>query len=258
MSRSTPRWTGRHSRKDQLRARIWSELESSGNAIGTAWFKIPDFVGAAEAAAQLIKTAEWQNARVVKCNPDAAQAPLRLAALRSGKTVYTPIPELVRDFPYLCLEPAELSQRGIDPTDVAFSEGAGRHGRPCTFAEVQPIDFFVVGCVAVTAAGGRTGKGAGFADLEFGIFNSYGQVSARTPIATTVHDVQLVSDDSIVMENHDAPLDIIATPTRLLRTFTTVARPGAVDWDRVRDDQFASIPFLADLRDHILQATRSV
>ena len=30
------------------------------------------------------------------------------------------------------------------------------------------LDFCVVGCVAVTRSGGRTGKGAGFADLEQG------------------------------------------------------------------------------------------
>ena len=40
------------------------------------------------------------------------------------------------------------------------------------------LDFVVVGCVAVTRAGGRTGKGGGFADLELGIFRELGKLGA--------------------------------------------------------------------------------
>ena len=44
---------------------------------------------------------------------------------------------------------------------------------------MEKLDFCVVGCVAVTRRGGRTGKGAGFADLEHGIFRELGLTSAR-------------------------------------------------------------------------------
>lgn len=255
MSDITPRWTGRNSDKDVLRRSVWSALESTGAAVGDAWYRIPDFLGAAAAASQLVLAPGWQDARVVKCNPDAAQAPLRLAALRAGKRVYTPVPELVADHPYLCLDPEDLAARGVDLADVAFSDGACRLGRRCTFAEVEPIDFFVVGCVAVTAAGGRTGKGAGFADLELGIFNHYGLVGSTTPLATTVHDLQVVPDCEVVMEAHDAPLDLIATPTRLIATATTLPRPGPIDWRHIRPDQFAAIPFLSDLKAALTGAT---
>ena len=256
MTETTPRWTGRHPDKDQLRHSIWSALEASGEAVGNPWYSIPGFRGAANAALQLTRAPGWQEARVVKCNPDAAQAPLRLAALKAGKRVYTPVPELVEDFPYLCLDPEDLATRGIDFADVMFSAGAAELGQRCTFAQVQPIDFFVVGCVAVTAAGGRTGKGAGFADLELGIFNHYGQVGPRTPLATTVHDLQVVPDEAVVMQAHDAPLDWIATPTRLIQTRTTMPRPGVVDWQHVREDQFTSIPFLARLRAELATSRR--
>ncbi len=58
---------------------------------------------------------------------------------------------------------------------AATSEGYMTHGERITFEEVEPLDFCVVGgSVAVTRSGGRTGKGAGFADLETGIFRELG------------------------------------------------------------------------------------
>ncbi len=73
------------------------------------------------------------------------------------------------------------------------------------------LDFCVVGCVAVTRLGGRTGKGAGFADLEQGIFREFGLVDDSTPIATTVHSSQVVDEAEVVMESHDSALTFIAT-----------------------------------------------
>jgi 5-formyltetrahydrofolate cyclo-ligase len=49
------------------------------------------------------------------------------------------------------------------------------------------------------------------------------------------------------MLGHDSPLDIIATPTGVIETRTAYPRPNGVDWDAVQPDQFAGIPFLADL-----------
>lgn len=250
------RWTGRHSEKDRLRHRIWSLLESTGQAVGNPWFSIPNYLGAAEAALQLTRVPAWQDARVVKCNPDAAQAPIRLAALQAGKRVYAPVPELVESTPYLLLDPRELQARGVPFEEVMYSSGAAKHGQRCTFREVEPLEFFIVGCVGVTRSGGRTGKGAGFADLELGIFNAYGKVAASTPMATTVHALQVVDDADVVMQGHDAPLDWIATPGELIGTQTTLPRPAAIDWRYVREDQFEAIPFLRELHAELAAAAK--
>ena len=109
------------------------------------------------------------------------------------------------------------------------------------------LDFCVVGCVAVTRAGGRTGKGAGFADLEHGIFRELGKTTAETPIATTVHSLQVVPETQVVMEAHDNALAFIATESELIRTGALGAATAGVDWARVRADQFADIPFLQEL-----------
>lgn len=110
------------------------------------------------------------------------------------------------------------------------------------------MDFFIVGCVAVTESGGRTGKGAGFADLEFGIFQSYGLIKPSTTIASTVHDRQLVDNQEVVMQSHDAPLNWIATPKELINTQTEYPVPGPIDWTALQADQYENIPFLSDLR----------
>jgi len=77
-----------------------------------------------------------------------------------------------------------------------------------------------VGCVAVTRAGGRTGKGGGFADLELGIFRELGKVGPETEIATTVHSSQVVDDARLPMMPHDSALHWIATEKELIDTKT--------------------------------------
>lgn len=248
MTAEIERWKGRNETKDALRRAVWSALETSGAGVGSPWSRIPDYVGAEAAAAQLTTLAAWKTARIVKSNPDPAQIPLRRRALEAGKLVYAPVPELVKPFPFVELDPEDLARRGIAFADAARSEVFVEVGRPLAFTEMKPMDFIVVGCVAVTRAGGRTGKGGGFADLELGIFRELGLVPAHAPIATTVHDVQIVADDRLVMLAHDQPLDWIATPTELIETETTYPDPTGVAWDHVQADQYAGIPFLADLR----------
>ena len=254
MSRSITdkgRWAGRNPGKDVIRHAVWHALEDGGVNIGPAWSMIPNFVGADMAAWRLAQTDAWKAARTVKTNPDHAQTPIRIRALYEGKTVYTPVPYLTKDFPYLRLDPQALLARDISFELAATAQGFMAHGQRMEFAEVEPLDFCVVGSVAVSRAGGRTGKGAGFADLETAIFRALGTVTDTTPIATTIHSLQLVEDGKIVIESHDSPLDLIATEAELIVTGNAMARPMGVDWARVRPDQFDAIPFLARLREQM-------
>jgi 5-formyltetrahydrofolate cyclo-ligase len=251
------RWAGRNPGKDAVRHDIWRRLEEAGVAVGPAWSMIPNFVGADVAAWRLAQTDAWKTARTVKTNPDHAQTPIRIRALYDGKVVYTPVPYLTKEFPYLRLEPAMLAAKGISFELAATPQGFMEHGGRVEFEDVEPLDFCVVGSVAVGRAGGRTGKGAGFADLETGIFRELGIVTAATPMATTVHSLQLVPDAVVLVESHDSPLDFIATEAELIETKNTMPRPMGVSWDKVRQDQFETIPFLARLRDRML-ARRAV
>lgn len=246
------RWAGRDENKDAVRSDVWSTLERSGYAVGPVWSVIPNFVGADYAAFLLSQTDEWKRAKTVKCNPDPPQIPVRLRALYDGKVLYAPVPYLTKDFPYLRVDPKKLVERGISFELAATSEGYVMYGDRIGFEEAEPLDFCVVGSVAVSREGGRTGKGAGFADLETGIFRELGIIKADTPMATTIHSSQLVPNERVPMMQHDSPLDFVATETELVVTGNKDARPKGVTWESVREDQFETIPFLRGLRDRMV------
>ena len=248
MSDDKARWQGRNEEKDKLRSDVWGTLESTHVNVGPVWSRIPNFAGADLAAWYLATTPAWARARVVKCNPDPPQIPVRLRALHEGKIVYAPVPELTKGFPFVRLDPAKLAAKGVEFETAATAQGFLAHGEPVEFEEMEKLDLVVVGCVAVTRAGGRTGKGGGFADLELGIFRELGKIGPETPIGTTVHSSQVVDDRRLPMMGHDSALNFIATERELIDTRTPYGQPTGVDWDRVQPDQYDNIPFLKELR----------
>ncbi|MEM5471784.1 5-formyltetrahydrofolate cyclo-ligase [Hoeflea sp. AS60] len=245
------KWSGRDENKDAVRGEVWDLLDNGGHAMGPTWSHIPNFIGADQAAWHLAQTDEWKRAKTVKCNPDPPQIPLRLRALYEGKMLYAPVPYLTREFPYLRIDPKKLIEEGVSFELAATSEGYMMHGERIGFEEVEPLDFCIVGSVAVSREGGRTGKGAGFADLETGIFRELGTIGPTTPMATTIHSSQLVPGSKVFMMAHDSPLDFVATEQELIVTGNTTPRPKGVAWDFVQEDQFETIPFLRDLRDRM-------
>jgi len=247
------KWSGRDTNKDTVRSEVWDMLESGGHSMGPTWSHIPNFIGADQAAWHLAQTEEWKRAKTVKCNPDPPQIPLRLRALYEGKTLYAPVPYLTKDFPYLRIDPKALIKKGVSFELAATSEGYMMHGERIGFEEVELLDFCIVGSVAVSREGGRTGKGAGFADLETGIFRELGTIGPTTPMATTIHSSQLVLESKVFMMSHDSPLDFIATEKELIVTGNTAPRPKGVAWEFVQEDQFETIPFLRDLRERMTQ-----
>lgn len=241
-------WRGRHEGKDALREEIWGRLKQSGASPTDPFGHIPDFVGSDLAADRLAELAIWRNARVVKANPDKAQAPVRLRALRDGKVLYMAVPRLVDARCFVELIGDKLRERGIALESAAEWRGALEHGRLMLFEEMQPIDLVVTGCVAVTRSGGRTGKGAGFADLELGMLRQFKLLRPGAPIVTTVHQLQVVDDARVPMQRHDSALDWIITPEEAIETHTPYPQPAGIDWDAVQPDQYEAIPALRELR----------
>jgi 5-formyltetrahydrofolate cyclo-ligase len=245
------RWAGRNSAKDQLRANIWTALQDGGTGIGKIWDSIPNFVGAEAAAERLSQLPIWKEANVIKSNPDSPQIPLRYRALRDGKLLYTPVPELAQEFPFLLLDPAKLAEKSVPFAEAAHKDGALKYGQRVQFSEMLPMDLLVVGCVAVSRNGGRTGKGGGFADLELGIFREVDIIPPHANLVTTVHDLQVVDDERLTLQTHDSPLDWIITPTEVIETGTSYPQPQGVYWDAVLEEQYEAIPFLRTLREQL-------
>ena len=66
------------------------------------------------------------------------------------------------------------------------------------------------------------------------------------PVATTVHDLQVV--DSVPRDPTDQPLSVIATPTRTIRIKRPGAAPVGIDWTRLSAEDLEEMPILADLK----------
>jgi 5-formyltetrahydrofolate cyclo-ligase len=240
--------------KQPLRERIWDRLEESGEARFPfpPHGRIPNFAGADAACERLTATEEWRDADAIKANPDAPQLPVRRAALRAGKTVYMAVPRLREERPFLRLAPEEVP----DIDEATTVSGSSNHGVPVGPDEVPHVDLIVSGSVAVTEAGGRIGKGEGFADLEFAVLSELGAVDNETAVATTVHELQVV-DEAVDLDAHDVPLDLICTPDRTVRAADArgddpagdpPARPDGVDWEALPAEKLESIPVLRRLR----------
>jgi 5-formyltetrahydrofolate cyclo-ligase len=233
--------------KATLRERVWDDLEASGAARFPfpPHGRIPNFAGAREAAARLAETDAWEDARTVKANPDAPQLPVRRAALRAGKRVYMAVPRLSDERPFYELDPEAIPPAEYDraPT-VSHVDSYARQVAP---EDVPAVDLVVSGSVAVTESGDRVGKGEGYSDLEWAVLAAFDRVGPETTVATTVHERQVV-DAAVGHAPHDVPMDLVATPERLVRTSPTAARPRGVDW-ALAGDRVEEIPVLERLRD---------
>lgn len=232
--------------KAALRDRVWEDLIAAGaSRFPGARGRIPNFVGAEQAAERLRATDVWRSARTVKANPDSPQWPVRQRALEDGKILYLAVPRLAEKRPFLLLDPERLLD---SPRAAASIKGSASNGRPVAVDEVEPVDLVVTGCVAAGADGARLGKGGGYSDLEYAIAGEAGLLSADTPVVTTVHEQQVLAAGEIPLVDHDLRLDLVVTPDAV-RSPSGRRQPPRIRWDELDDDQVAAIPVLARLRD---------
>ena len=234
-----------HGGKDALRRRVWQRLVA--RRVARFPFpieeRIPNFVGAEAAAARAATLPEWGAARRLKCNPDAPQRPLRLRALQEGKTVFMAVPRLAAARCFIRLDPRRLRGRLAEAATIG---GATRLGEAVGPEALGAIDLVVAGSVAVSANGGRLGKGGGYSDLEWALARELGVVTARTPVLTTVHELQLLRA-AIPMTSHDVPVDLIVTPERVVRAKGRRVKPRGIRWEELSAAQIAAMPILAAL-----------
>jgi 5-formyltetrahydrofolate cyclo-ligase len=231
--------------KHALRDEVWRAMTVQKAArFPGAQGRIPNFIGAEAAAQHLTALPEWHRARVLKCNPDAPQRPVRYAALQAGKVVYMAVPRLREIKPFIALDPALLGPSGLWP--ASSIRGAFAVGKPVALKEMQPIDLIVAGSVVVSRDGARLGKGGGYSDLEYALCRQASLVQAGTPIVSTVHPVQVVPEGSIEMTAHDIALSWFATPEGLVETLRRYPSPEGVLWDEL-GEKLDEIPVLQQL-----------
>src|SRR5438477_212668 len=108
---------------------VRGRLRRSGGVWGGSAAPRFSFFPLVVAAARLAELPVWRQARVVKANPDAAQAPVRLRALSDGKILYMAVPRLTDARCFVELIADDLTRRGIDLASAARWQGALEHGR---------------------------------------------------------------------------------------------------------------------------------
>lgn len=231
--------------KQELREQVWDELDESGEARFPfpPHGRIPNFVGAEQAAERLAGLNAWQEADVIKSNPDSPQLPVRRRALEAGKTVYMAVPRLREEDCFLRLDPGKIED--IDhATTISGSAEVGEQIGP---EEIEPIDLIVSGSVAVDEQGSRVGKGEGYSDLEFAILREFELVDETTTTVTTIHEIQVVDVD-ITTTPQDVPIDRVVTPERSIRPNVTDDKPIGIEWDTLSEDRIKEIPILSQMK----------
>lgn len=214
--------------KEILRRSVYDSLFNGGfsNRPKGDYGKIPDFKGCDIAARLLGESREWKRSKTIFVSPDSAQTPVRYLALKDDKNLIMASPNLADG--YYFLEGSRLN--GVE-MEASTKEGAFKyklgddskhplaslkHDADGDFnLSHMSVDLVVEGSVAVDREGRRIGKGKGYGDREIADLLGRKLIKPSTPIATTIHPLQLV--DFVPTEEHDQKLNMIVTTEEIIR-----------------------------------------
>ncbi|MQL55550.1 5-formyltetrahydrofolate cyclo-ligase [Acidianus ambivalens] len=221
--------------KEEIRQKIWKLMEETNIASfpRPVFGRIPNFKGSEKAAEILSTLPEFKKAEVVKVNPDSPQRKVRELVLSAGKKLLVPTPRLKGEF-FLIYN--------VNPKLASTISGFTKLGKRISYKEIPPVDFIVVGSVAVTRSGDRVGKGEGYSELEYAILRELGKVNEKTPVATTVHSIQIV--DEIPSQPFDVPVDIIVTEKEIIRTKPNREKPKGIYMEYLTKEKIEETPYL--------------
>jgi len=231
--------------KKKIREMVWNILEEEGVARfpRPVYGRIPNFEGAEKACEKIVNLEEYKRARIVKVSPDSPQYSIRLRCLIDGKKLVMPTPRLREGF--LLLDPLKIPKGFYEK--AATIRGAFIFGEKVNPEDLPEIDFIVVGSVAVGRDGSRIGKGEGYGEIEYAILREYNRVREDVIVATNIHDLQLF--DFVPQDPYDVPVDVIATPTKLLRIPFNKPKPKGIIWGLLSSEKLEEIPLLKRLRE---------
>ena len=174
--------------------------------------------------------------------------------LDQRKELLVPTPRLRSGLFNRLLNTGEMTK--TDLRTMASRKGIDSLSVPVSLEDPVRIDLLVLGSVAVDRLGHRIGKGEGFADLEFALGASYsgvgGAVTEDTVVVTTVHDCQVFASlPEHLFQDHDVPVDVIVTPSNIIRLETKLKKPTAIIWDKLSEEKLKQIPLLNQLQSQL-------
>jgi 5-formyltetrahydrofolate cyclo-ligase len=128
---------------------------------------------------------------------------------------------------------------------VARMQGPPESIEEINFDTKQKLDLVVIGSCAVSRTGQRLGKGNGFVDLDLGILIHLGVITKDTLVVTTVHDFQVYDTlPAELFQSYDIPIDIIVTPTEVIRVAKRLPRPVGIEWHLLSERRVEIVPVL--------------
>lgn len=108
----------------------------------------------------------------------------------------------------------------------------------------------IIGSVVVSRDGYRIGRGNGFNDLDIGLLIELGSITPNTLIVTLVHDIQVVDNlPTNLFQKHDTPVDMIVTPTEVIRVAKRLPRPTGLHWELLSERRLKIVPVLEVLKE---------
>ncbi|KAH8344494.1 hypothetical protein KR084_011602 [Drosophila pseudotakahashii] len=245
--------------KRSLRVQTWKKIQEGKVGIGfnNIFNRIPSFVDADKAAALLINEEEFKKAQHIKVNIDRALHEFKEQALLADKSVYLPS---TRDSSALCLKvdvPADATEE--QKKEALRVQDIQKFRTEIGLDSGLKLDIVVIGSVVVSRDGYRIGRGNGFADLDIGLLIELGAITPQTVIVTIVHDVQVVDALPLnLFQKYDTPVDIIVTPSEVIRVAKRLPRPNGVFWELLSDRRLKILPVLQQLKEREEKAGKSI
>ncbi|KAH8295192.1 hypothetical protein KR018_008449 [Drosophila ironensis] len=245
--------------KRSLRVQTWKKIREGkvGIRFNNIFNRIPAFVDADKAAALLINEEEFKKAEHIKVNIDRALHDFKEQALLADKSVYLPS---TRDSSALCLKvdvPTDATEE--QKKEALRVQDIQKFRSEIGLDNGLKLDMVVIGSVVVSRDGYRIGRGNGFADLDIGLLIEIGAITPQTVIATIVHDLQVLDTLPLnLFQKYDTPVDIIVTPTEVIRVAKRLPRPNGVFWELLSERRLKILPVLQQLKDREEKAGKSI
>lgn len=242
--------------KIEIREAVWKELRKVAKPDSRFHWDfsmfIPDYRGSTKCADRIRELDIYKKSSFIMITPDNNLEKLREYCVKDGKTYVMPTYGIVRGF-------VKLSRKEVPVGMEEFSstlDGAERYGISVTLRDIQKIgkvDFMVTGASAVNIEGVRYGKGHGYFDLEWAMFREIGVVCEETPVIAVVHDCQ-VTERKFLITPYDTIVDLIVTPTRVIKIDRKYKKPVGIVWEKLRKDMLKDIPPLRELKSMQLES----
>ncbi|HZQ87674.1 MAG TPA: 5-formyltetrahydrofolate cyclo-ligase [Acidimicrobiales bacterium] len=175
---------------------------------------VADFAGREAADRAVLGEDDWAAARTVFLMPDNSVRRLRLHALEQGKRVLVPTFNFRRGLVLLDGTTLPDAAKPLASTLDGMEE-LGQRVTARDLASLERVDLVVTGATAATMDGRCIGRGEPYLALGWALLEELGLVDERVLLIAVMHDCQVI--DSAVPAIPECTVDVVATPTRVIR-----------------------------------------